>query len=195
MLVFGACLEIFLCMSYIRIQYMHAEYVHKKIFIFKRFIFKFSRHFGVENEMKISTQRENFLLMRIFPNFPIASHVYRRKFLCSYLFFIHTDILLSWGLKSKKNERKKLNIRTFQSLFRIWFDYMFSIAVGEKNFNINYKNFSSSHKKILYIKKSCRNSLIFPLLHHQLSSLPYFIITLHCRASHLFTSNVHLVKS
>lgn len=114
----------------------------KEIFIFKRFIFKFSRHFssGIWNE-KFLLRAKIFLAQEIFPNFSkCLSQIQSKFFVYLFIFHLYRHPIV---MRTKEQKRKKkLNIRTFQSLFRIWFDYMFSIAVGKEKVLILTKKFS-----------------------------------------------------
>lgn len=132
----------------------YAVCVHKNVhfcFIFNKPAFFFFS-IAMENE-----NEENFPVLtresrEHFQIFQLSLTNTAKLGVCRHTAFIHTDVLLSWGRQSKwkwkkknwrkekKNWTEKLNSQltisaTLQSLFRIWFDYMFSIAVG------GYKNF------------------------------------------------------
>ena len=128
-------------------QYMCVEYVHKKYIYFHTFHFQiFPAFLKWKMKWKFLLWEKIFMFERIFPNFPITSHEYIQILLCIYLFFIHTDILLSWGLKSK-NERKS-SISAHFSLCLEFDSIICSLLPSVKKVLILTKKFlSSSHKK------------------------------------------------
>lgn len=138
--------------TYVHIICVRNMFTKKGNIYFQAFHFQiFPAFFEWNMKWKFLLRAKIFLAQEIFPNFSkCLSQIQSNFFVYLFIFHLYRHPIV---MRTKEQKRKKkLNIRTFQSLFRIWFDYMFSIAVGKEKVLILTKKFSfifTKEKKII----------------------------------------------